>query len=129
MSASDWIVIALGVAGIAWVNWYFFIAGRRTLATAMAAATATDATPEIVIQVEGGYAPSTVQVAAGRPVRLVFDRHDESNCSEEVVFPDFGIRKFLPNGQRTAIEVTPPRAGTYPFMCGMSMLRGRVIAA
>jgi len=26
MSLSDWIVLALGVIAIAWVNWYFFLA-------------------------------------------------------------------------------------------------------
>jgi hypothetical protein len=30
MDISNWIVIAAGVAAIAWVNWYFFVAGRRT---------------------------------------------------------------------------------------------------
>ena len=64
----------------------------------------------------------------GAPVRLVFDRQETSGCSEEVVFPDFGIRKFLPTGQKTTIEVTPPTAGRYAFTCGMSMLRGTLVA-
>ncbi len=25
----DWVVIAAGIAAIAWVNWYFFLAGRK----------------------------------------------------------------------------------------------------
>jgi hypothetical protein len=25
---SDWLVVLSGVAAIAWVNWYFFVAGR-----------------------------------------------------------------------------------------------------
>ena len=29
MSAADWLAIAAGVAAIAWVNWYFFLAERR----------------------------------------------------------------------------------------------------
>ena len=28
MSGIDWLVIVAGVAAIAWVNWYFFVAGR-----------------------------------------------------------------------------------------------------
>jgi plastocyanin domain-containing protein len=59
-------------------------------------------------------------------VRLVFDRQETSGCSEEVVFPDFGIRKFLPAHRQTTIEITPERAGSYEFTCGMSMLRGRL---
>ena len=34
----------------------------------------------------------------------------------------------LPTGQRTTIDVTPPAPGRYEFMCGMSMLRGAVVA-
>ena len=32
MSLIDWLVIAGAVAAIAWVNWYFFIAGRAPAA-------------------------------------------------------------------------------------------------
>jgi hypothetical protein len=57
-------------------------------------------------------------------VRLVFDRQETSGCSEEVVFGDFGIRRYLPAHQQTVVEVTPPAPGTYEFTCGMGMLRG-----
>ncbi|MEX5215414.1 MAG: hypothetical protein NW703_14765 [Nitrospiraceae bacterium] len=31
MSAIEWLVVIGGVAAIAWINWYFFLAqGRRT---------------------------------------------------------------------------------------------------
>lgn len=36
MTASEWFVLAAGIAGIAWVNWYFFVAGKANAgATAM----------------------------------------------------------------------------------------------
>jgi plastocyanin domain-containing protein len=57
----------------------------------------------------------------------VFDRRDDSSCSEEVVIPSLGIKKFLPTGERTTIEVTPTESGRIPFTCGMSMLRGTII--
>jgi plastocyanin domain-containing protein len=69
-----------------------------------------------------------VRVKAGRPVRLVFDRQETSSCSEEVVFADFGVRRYLPAHQQTAIDVTPTAPGTYEFTCGMGMLRGTLIA-
>jgi hypothetical protein len=28
MSLSDWLVLALGLIAIAWVNWYFFLAEK-----------------------------------------------------------------------------------------------------
>lgn len=113
------IVIGGGLAGIAWVNWYFFAAGRKPVTVQGA---------EALITVDGGYSPSTIRARAGVPLRIVFDRKDASSCSEEVVFPDFGVRKFLPTGEKTVIEITPPKPGRYDFMCGMSMLRGTLIA-
>ena len=123
MSATDWLVVLGGLAAIAWVNWYFFLAGR-TVSTAAAAAGGTQ---EVTIGVRGGYEPSQVRVKAGTPVRLVFDRQETSGCSEEVVIPDFGIRRFLPAHEKTAVEITPRQAGSHEFTCGMGMLRGRLI--
>ena len=124
MSATDWLVIVAGLAAIGWVNWYFFFAER----TAAGVRAIGSGTAEVRIAVRGGYEPATVRVKAGAPVRLVFDRQETSGCSEEVVFPAFGIRKFLPTGKPTSVEITPPAPGRYEFMCGMSMLRGTVIA-
>jgi plastocyanin domain-containing protein len=133
MNSTEWVVIFGGAAAIAWANWYFFVAERSV-------ARATGATPggepsgarpgvaEATIVVDGGYSPAVVRAKAGEPVRIAFDRRDTSSCTEEVVFPDFGIRRFLPTGQRTVIEVTPPAPGTYAFTCGMSMLRGKLVA-
>ncbi|QJR37318.1 cupredoxin domain-containing protein [Gemmatimonas groenlandica] len=136
MTGIEWIVVLGGTATIVWINWYFFasspvtasVTASAVASVATAGATATAGPPSITITVDGGYSPQSVQVPAGQPVRLIFDRRDTGSCSDEVVFPDFGIRKFLPTGQQTTIEITPPKAGTYAFMCGMSMLRGSVIA-
>lgn len=124
MTALDLGVVAGGVAAIGAINWWFFLAGRKPTA----AATSGSGVQEITIGVAGGYDPATIKVAAGRPVRLTFDRQETNSCSEELVFPAFGIRKFLPAFERTAVEFTPTTAGTYEFTCGMGMLRGRVVA-
>jgi hypothetical protein len=29
VNASEWLVLAAGIAAIAWVNWYFFFAERQ----------------------------------------------------------------------------------------------------
>jgi plastocyanin domain-containing protein len=135
MTGTEWLVVLGAITAIAWVNWYFFVAGRASATAAVAMPTAAGggagiagAIAEVVIEVDGGYSPNAVRVKAGEPVRLVFDRKDESSCSEEVVIPAFGIRTYLPTGQRTTIEITPEAAGKYGFMCGMSMLRGTIIA-
>jgi plastocyanin domain-containing protein len=130
MTGTESAVLVGAIALIAWVNWYFFVAGRAPVlaVAAVAGRAGVSGLPEVVIEVDGGYAPNTVRVKAGRAVRLVFDRKDANPCSDELVIPEFGIRKFLPTGERTTIEVTPPRAGRYDFTCGMSMLRGTIIA-
>ena len=123
MTASEWIVVAAVLAGIAWVNWYFFLAGRA----AVAAVRGAGGVQEVVVTVHGGYDPAVVRVRRGEPVRLVFDRQETSSCSEEVVLPEFGIKRFLPAFEKTTIELTPEQAGSFDFMCGMSMLHGKLV--
>jgi plastocyanin domain-containing protein len=121
MSALDVMVVLGGIAAIVWVNWYFFLAARSKAAAGMAGGV-----QEVTIRVKGGYDPADVQVQRGVPVRLVFDRQESSGCSEEIVIPDFGIRKYLPPHERTVVEFTPGEVGRFDFTCGMSMLRGRL---
>ena len=123
MNTMEWMVIIGGLAAIVWINWYFFLA-RQVVSNA---AIDLRGVQEITIVVEGGYHPAVVRVKRDQPVRLVFDRRDRSGCSEEVVFPDFGIRKFLPALGKTQIELRPSQTGHFTFTCGMSMLRGQLI--
>ena len=120
---SNFIIVLAALLAIAWVNWYFFIASRR----GGVSATLQGGVQQAVILVKGGYEPSTVRIAAGRPTRLVFDRQDESSCTEEVVIPGFRIRQYLPSYQRTTVDLPAAPPGEHPFMCGMSMLHGRLI--
>lgn len=123
MSATEWLVVVGGIAAIAWVNWYFFLAGQR----AVSATAGAGGQQEVTIAVRGGYDPAVVRVRRGQALRLVFDRQETSGCSEEVVLPAFGIRRFLPPFEKTIVELRPEEPGSYEFTCGMSMLRGRLI--
>lgn len=122
MSTIDWIVLAAGTAAIAWVNWYFFLAQRPA-----GLAVANDGVQSIEVSVKGGYDPGVIRVKRGTPVRLVFDRQETSSCSEEVVIPAFSVRRFLPPYQKTAVELTPDRSGTFDISCGMSMLHAKLV--
>ncbi|WP_224243067.1 cupredoxin domain-containing protein [Hyalangium gracile] len=82
---------------------------------------------EVTIRVEGGYNPGQVQVKKGVPVRLRFQRKDNAGCSEELVIPDFGVKKTLPALSETVVEFTPDKTGTFPFTCGMGMLKGQLV--
>lgn len=123
MNTTEWLVVVGGIAAIVWVNWYFLLAGRSPVAVAAGAG----GVQEVEIEVRGGYDPATVRVRRGQAVRLVFHRQESSGCSEEVVLPDFGIRRFLPPHEKTAVEFRPAEAGSYEFTCGMGMLRGRLV--
>jgi len=83
-------IVIVGVAAIAWVNWYFFMAPKA----AVMAKPASNGSQEVCITVEGGYSPSLVRVKKDAPVRLVFDRKEKSPCSDEVVISEFGVRRF-----------------------------------
>lgn len=122
MSANEVLVLVGGVGAIALVNWYFLFSTRTAVA-----ATAAGANQEIQIVVKGGYEPGTVRLKRGRPARLVFDRQERSSCSEEVVLPAFGIRKFLPAFEKTAVDIVPNESGTFDITCGMSMLHGKIV--
>jgi plastocyanin domain-containing protein len=133
MTGLDWTVLAAGTAALAWVNWYFFLAKTQAVAATASGSTSGASSndsfaQEATITVRGGYSPAVVRAKAGQPVRLTFDRQETSSCSEEVVFADFGIRRFLPANKKTVVEVTPPKPGTYEFACGMGMLHGKLVA-
>ena len=110
--------IAVGAALLVFL-FVFFFGKRREVA----------AGSRITIVVDGGYAPDLILAKRGAPLTLVFDRRDTGPCTDEIVFPDFGVRRALPSGQRTEISIVPPRAGEFSFSCGMNMLHGKIRVA
>jgi plastocyanin domain-containing protein len=123
VTSSELLVIILALAAIGWVNWYFLLSSRGPVGAVVGAGGAQ----ELRVRVEGGYDPAKVRVKKGREVRLIFDRKERSGCSEEVVIPEFGIKRFLPAFQETVVEFTPTNAGSFEFTCGMGMLRGTIV--
>ncbi|MDP9349861.1 MAG: cupredoxin domain-containing protein [Gemmatimonadota bacterium] len=123
MSLAEILVTIGGIILIALILWYFFWSeGERVRAVSSG-----EGVQEIEVQVRGGYDPDLIVVEAGRPVRLDFHRNETADCSEEIVFGDFGIRKRLPAFQTTPVEFTPEQPGEYVFTCGMGMLRGKLL--
>jgi plastocyanin domain-containing protein len=122
MTLEQVLVLALGLAAITWIVWYFWL--HRP---AGATATLLDGVQQIDVAVAGGYAPNVVVVKRGVPVRLRFTRRESSLCSEMVVFDGIDRSAHLPEGKPVAIEFTPTTVGEIPFHCQMSMLRGKVV--
>jgi plastocyanin domain-containing protein len=123
MDTAQIFVTVGGLLAIAWVVWFFFF-GDRTQTRATVAAGGVQ---EITIVVKGGYEPDRIVVEKGRPVRLNFDREENSSCSDTVVFGDFGIAQPLAAFRTTSVEFTPSKTGEFTFTCGMNMLRGKLI--
>ena len=82
---------------------------------------------QVTIEVQGGYSPSVITVRQGIPLRLTFDRRESGECTSEVVFPEFRMRRSLPAFKATTIELVPERTGEFEFACGMNMVRGVLV--
>ena len=120
----DQLAVTLGgLAAIGFVVWFFWL--QRTAGTR--ATLTSSGYQEATILVQGGYTPDTVVVERGTPVRLLFRRVESSACSVQVVLGAVGKSARLPQGRTVAIELLPTEAGSYPFTCQMSMLRGTLI--
>ena len=122
MDTSEIIVVIGGIAGIAFVLWYFF--GEKQ---GVAAVVGTGGVQEVQVTVKGGYDPDVIVVRRGRPVRLNFYRDETASCSDRVVFGDFGISRDLPAFKMTSIDFTPDKSGEFTFTCGMNMMRGKLV--
>ena len=123
MTPLDWAIAAAALALIAFVNWFFLGPRGRPVA---AVAAMPGGVVDVTVLVEGGYSPSTIEVPAGSRVRMTLDRREDNPCSDEIVIPDFGVRRSLPAHARTSIEFTAT-AGRHEFSCGMGMLHGAII--
>jgi plastocyanin domain-containing protein len=105
------------------VLWYFFFSARQTAS----AVSSSGGVQEVAITVKGGYSPDVIEVERGQPVQLSFYRDEKNSCSEELLMPDFSIRRDLPAFKTTLVELLPKEAGTFSFTCGMGMLRGSLV--
>jgi len=122
MNATEIAVVVGGIAVIASLAWYFF-APRK------AAGAQLEGGRQVVdITVRGGYAPNLVRIEAGKPVRLRFDRQENSDCSARVVFPDLRKSASLAAFGTTTLDLDIPEPGEYSWACGMNMLHGTLIA-
>ncbi len=101
--------------------------GTKTEAKPIATAIGESGMQEIKVPVKGGYSPDVIVVKKDIPVRLNFYRDETSSCSEQVFFGDFGIARNLPVFKTTPFEFTPDKTGEFNFVCGMNMLRGKLI--
>ena len=113
----------LGLALIAFIAWFFWLAKAK----GVRAAVSSGGYQEQMVLVKGGYTPDVVVVEAGRPVRLNFARQESASCSEMVLLPAFNKSSRLPEGEIVSVEFLPKERGEFEFACQMGMIRGKII--
>ncbi|MGH2554430.1 MAG: cupredoxin domain-containing protein, partial [Actinomycetota bacterium] len=121
MGLAELVVTGAGLFLIATLAWYFF--GSKQTARAIQ----REGVQEVEVTVRGGYSPGVIRVRQGVPLRVVFDRQEAGECTSEVVFADFRIRRSLPAFARTTVELLPDRSGEFGFACGMNMVHGTLV--
>lgn len=110
-------VTVAGIASIAGIYWFFF--GKKV--------EAMETSDTWTIIVDGGYKPNIIKIPKEKPATLTFIRKDANTCLEEIIFPDYKIKKYLPLNEKVVITLPYPNK-TSGFHCGMSMFRGKIEA-
>jgi len=123
MTPDKIIVIFGGLAAIAFIAWFFWLAKKPGVKAALT----SGGYQEVMVLVKGGYTPDVIVVEKGKPVRLNFVRTESASCSEMVLIPDFNKSAQLPEGETVPVEFVPDKAGEFGFQCQMGMLRGKLI--
>lgn len=104
---------------LTWGILRFFFAPRKSTAGKMAGGMQT-----ATITVKGGYSPAVIEMRAGIPITLTFDRQESGECTSHVIFGDLGLDAMLPGNTTTEVKLPALAAGDYPFACGMNMVHG-----
>ncbi|MGG7569363.1 heavy metal translocating P-type ATPase [Streptomyces sirii] len=121
MGAVDISVLIAAAVVIAGLGWFFF--GPRRARTAWL----EGGVQRVEVTVRGGYRPDVIRARQGVPLELVFDRQESGECTSRVVFPDLRVSAGLPAYARTTVRVSPDRAGSFGFACGMNMIHGTLL--
>ena len=121
MSPAEVLVTAGGVLLIGALAWFFF--GPKEASRAEL----RGESQEVDVTVKGGYSPSVIRAGQGVPLRITFDRQESGECTSEVVFSDFRLRRTLPAFAKTTVELLPDRSGAFAFACGMNMVHGQLV--
>jgi Cu+-exporting ATPase len=121
MTVADIAVLAGSLLVIGGLGWFFFAPRRGRTAEIDAGV------QKIAVTVKGGYSPDLIHVRQGMPLEIEFDRQETGECTNRVVFADLGVSVGLPAYAKTTVRLSPRRAGTFGFACGMNMIHGTLV--
>jgi len=119
MDLDKFIVTLLSIGGMIFTYWFFLMKKEEEAVIV--------STNNVDIIVKGGYSPNIISIPKEERTTLNFIRKDPSSCLEEVILPDFKIRKYLPLNKATQIHITPKKSGTFEISCGMNMFHAKII--
>jgi heme/copper-type cytochrome/quinol oxidase subunit 2 len=109
------------------------MSSRAVLLLACAAALLSDplrAEDLEVVLARSGVRPKVLNLRKGETTRLVLKSGDGEHC---FAIDALRVEKRVVAGRTTVLEVTPDRAGTFPFHCclepDVEALRGKVVVA
>jgi len=115
-------IILIALVIIIYLLWLWFMKNQKAVV-----AQESNGRQIFNILVKGVYSPGVIKAKINQPVKINFRREESTECSRFVNFPDFKIRKELPERQTVAVEFTPNRKGEFLFTCDMSMYQGKLI--
>ena len=118
MTVGDGVTILAALLLTGLLAWFFF-GPKKTRQAEL-----EEGVQLVRVSVKGGYSPDLIEVRAGVPVRMLFDRQEAGDCSSRVVMPDFKVNQLLPAYATTAVEFVPSKEGDFRFACGMNMISG-----
>jgi plastocyanin domain-containing protein len=111
------LVLIFGLGAIAFTYWFFLMKKEEMVV----------ASGEIDVLVEGGFTPGVISLEQGKPTTINFLRKDPNTCLEEVVLPDFKIKRYLPLNQTVSVKLIPKQKGEFAWSCGMNMYHGKIV--
>jgi len=118
MTIDKQLVLLGGIGLVGFIWWFFF--GKKE-----GEVVATNNSIDIVVS--GGYKPSVIKIKKGITTKLLIKRTEANSCLEEIVFPDFKIKEYLPVNETVTVSITPNKQGEFKFHCGMNMYQGKLI--
>lgn len=84
-------------------------------------------TQEARVVVQGRYRPDRIELVAGVPAVLRFDRREDDACSELLISELFpSVHRLRPHAE-TLVRFTPTVPGVYAFTCGLGMYSGVIV--
>lgn len=119
MTLDKILVVIASIGGIIFTHWFFLMKKEDK------AFVVSENSVDIIVK--GGYSPEVISIPKGKKTTLNFIRQDSSSCLEEVLIPNFKVRKYLPLNKKVAVAITPQKEGEYEISCGMNMFHGKIV--